>query len=60
MALLCPHSKRVIDYEQVVVTPSCPGVNLAPQQLNEDNEDFNSRRRYHHSSVVQGHYVEEI
>lgn len=54
------HRKRVIDYEQVVVTPSCPGVNLSPTQLNDDNEDFQSRRRYHHSAVVQGRYVEEI
>lgn len=52
--------KRVTDYEQVVVTPSCPGVNVMSAQLNEDNDDFSSRRRYHQSSVVQGHYVDDI
>lgn len=60
MSIESSSRKRVNDYEQVVVTPACPGVNLAPQQLNEENEDFQSRRRYHHSSVVQGHLVEEI
>lgn len=52
--------KRVHDYEQVVVTPSCPNVPLAAAQLNEENEDFASRRRYHQSAVVQGHYVDEV
>lgn len=52
--------KRVHDYEQVVVTPSCPNVPLSAAQLNEENEDFASRRRYHQSAVVQGHYVDEV
>lgn len=52
--------KRVHDYEQVVVTPSCPNVPLASAQLNEENEDFASRRRYHQSAVVQGHYVDDV
>ncbi|XP_053684055.1 solute carrier family 12 member 8 [Sabethes cyaneus] len=52
--------KRVHDYEQVVVTPSCPNVPLAAAQLNEENEDFASRRRYHQSAVVHGHYVDDV
>lgn len=52
--------KRMHDYEQVVVTPSCPNVPLAAAQLNEENEDFASRRRYHQSAVVQGHYVDDV
>ena len=52
--------KRVHDYEQVVVTPSCPNVPLASAQLNEENEDFASRRRYHQSAVVHGHYVDDV
>ena len=47
------------EYEQIVVTPSCPGVDLSPTQLNEENEDFSQRRRYHHSSVVEGHLVDD-
>lgn len=52
--------KRVHDYEQIVVTPSCPGINVSSTQLNDENEDFSSRRRYHQSSIVQGHYVDDI
>ncbi|XP_055688581.1 solute carrier family 12 member 8 [Lutzomyia longipalpis] len=50
--------KRVNEYEQIVVTPSCPGVEVTQAQLNEENDDFSSRRRYHQSSVVQGQYVD--
>lgn len=53
-------SKRMHGYEQIVVTPSCPGVDLSPTQLNEENEDFSQRRRYHHSSVVEGHLVDDM
>lgn len=54
------YRKRVTEYEQIVVTPSCPGVDVRPDQLNEDNQDFSSRRRYHQTSVVQGHYVDDV
>lgn len=43
-----------------MVTPSCPGVDVSQSQLNHENEDFSSRRRYHQSSIVQGHYVDDI
>lgn len=52
--------KRVHGYEHIVVTPSCPGVDLSPTQLNDENEDFSQRRKYHHSSVVEGHLVDDI
>lgn len=52
--------KRVHEYEHVVVTPSCPNMPLTAAQLNEENEDFASRRRYHQSAVVQGHYVDDV
>lgn len=51
-------SKRHYEYEQIVVTPVHPVMDLTPQQLNEDNEDFASRRRYHQSSTVQGQLVQ--
>lgn len=41
-----------------MVTPVCPGVEVQSAQLNEDNEDFASRRRYHQSSTVQGRFVD--
>ncbi|KAK9718978.1 Amino acid permease [Popillia japonica] len=50
--------KRHYEYEQIVVTPVHPVMDLTPQQLNEDNEDFASRRRYHQSSTVQGQLVQ--
>ncbi|XP_037931672.1 solute carrier family 12 member 8-like [Teleopsis dalmanni] len=52
--------KRMHEYEQIVVTPSCPGVDFSPTQLNDENEDFSQRRRYHQSSVVEGHLVDTI
>ncbi|XP_031631200.1 solute carrier family 12 member 8 [Contarinia nasturtii] len=52
--------KRTNEYEQIVVTPSCPGVDLRSDQLNEENEDFSSRRRYHQTSIIQGHYVDDV
>ncbi|CAH0562662.1 unnamed protein product [Brassicogethes aeneus] len=49
--------KRVTDYEQIVVTPVHPGLDVTSSQLNEDNEDFSNRRRYHQSATVHGHMV---
>ncbi|KDR22149.1 solute carrier family 12 member 8 [Zootermopsis nevadensis] len=56
-ALLRLMGKRVQEYEQIVVTPIHPGVEVTSAQLNEENQDFASRRRYHQSSTVQGHFV---
>lgn len=52
--------KRVTDYEQIIVTPVHPGLDVTSDQINEDNEDFSNRRRYHQSAVVQGHVVDNI
>ena len=51
------YRKRVYDYEQIVVTPVHPGLDVMSSQLNEDNEDFSNRRRYHQSATVHGHMV---
>ncbi|KAJ4447119.1 hypothetical protein ANN_09119 [Periplaneta americana] len=56
-ALLRLMGKRVQEYEQIVVTPMHPGVEVTSAQLNEENQDFASRRRYHQSSTVHGHFV---
>ncbi|XP_011309934.1 solute carrier family 12 member 8 [Fopius arisanus] len=49
--------RRVYDYEQIVVTPMHPGVETWSAQLNEENEDFAGRRRYHQTSTVTGQFV---
>lgn len=46
------------DYEQVIVTPHV-NLNLTQTQLNEDNEDFINRRRYHMTQNIRGQ-VEDI
>lgn len=50
--------KRSQEYEQIIVPPEYPGINVTSAQLNEDNEDFASRRRYHQSATVHGHMVQ--
>lgn len=45
------------DYEEIVVTPIHPGVQTSSAQLNEENEDFAGRRRYHQIANVTGQYV---
>lgn len=52
--------KRVHEYEQVIVTPTCPGVDVRSDQMNEENNDFSSRHRYHQSAFVQGRYVDDL
>lgn len=47
------------DYEQVVITPHC-NVDFTRAQLNDENDDFSSRRRYHQTSNITGHYVDDI
>lgn len=49
--------RKVYDYEQIVVTPVHPGVETCSAQLNEENEDFSGRRRYHQTATVTGQYV---
>lgn len=56
--LLRCFGKRVTDYEQIIVTPVHPGLDVSTAQLNEDNEDFSNRRRYHQSATVTGHMVD--
>ncbi|KAK1165816.1 solute carrier family 12 member 8 [Acipenser oxyrinchus oxyrinchus] len=38
--------------EQIVVTPSFATVGMETTQLTEENADFASRDRYHHSSII--------
>lgn len=57
LAILRLMGRKVYDYEQIVVTPVHHGVETWSTQLNEDNEDFAERRRYHQTSTVTGQYV---
>ncbi|XP_076276652.1 solute carrier family 12 member 8-like [Lasioglossum baleicum] len=57
IALLKLMGRKVYDYEQIVVTPVHPGVETCSAQLNEENEDFAGRRRYHQTATVTGQYV---
>jgi solute carrier family 12 (potassium/chloride transporters), member 8 len=45
------------EYEQIVVPPKHPGMEVEAAQQNNENEDFASRSRYHHTSTVQGRLV---
>ncbi|XP_045483871.1 solute carrier family 12 member 8 [Pieris rapae] len=49
--------KRPLEYEQLVVTPVHADVSMEQERLNDDNEDFASRRRYHQSTALQTHLV---
>ncbi|KAG7310717.1 hypothetical protein JYU34_003522 [Plutella xylostella] len=49
--------KRPLEYEQLVVTPVHAAVSVESERLNDDNEDFASRRRYHQSAALQTHLV---
>lgn len=49
--------KRPLEYEQLVVTPVHSDIRVEQERLNDDNEDFASRRRYHQSTAMQSHLV---
>ncbi|PZC80200.1 hypothetical protein B5X24_HaOG215291 [Helicoverpa armigera] len=49
--------KRPLEYEQLVVTPVHGDISVEQERLNDDNEDFASRRRYHQSTALQSHLV---
>ncbi|CAH2304975.1 solute carrier family 12 member 8 [Pelobates cultripes] len=47
--------------ERIVVTPSFASVGMETTQLTEENADFASRGRYHHSSVIStGQFVNQF
>ncbi|XP_064103654.1 solute carrier family 12 member 8-like [Macrobrachium nipponense] len=45
--------QRPAEYDQVIVTPLHPGVEITANQLTEENEDFAARSRYHQSTPGQ-------
>ncbi|XP_063548582.1 solute carrier family 12 member 8 [Cydia strobilella] len=57
IAFLQAIGKRPLEYEQLVVTPVHSDIRVEQERLNDDNEDFASRRRYHQSTNVQSHLV---
>nr|XP_045609919.1 solute carrier family 12 member 8-like [Procambarus clarkii] len=52
MCLTCI-GQQSAEYDQVVVTPLHPGVEVTANQLTEENEDFAARSRYHQSTPGQ-------
>jgi solute carrier family 12 (potassium/chloride transporters), member 8 len=56
MLIFC-FSRPGQEYEQIVVPPKHPGMEVEAAQQNDENEDFASRSRYHHTSTVQGRLV---
>uniref|UniRef100_A0A8C0GLD9 Solute carrier family 12 member 8 n=1 Tax=Chelonoidis abingdonii TaxID=106734 RepID=A0A8C0GLD9_CHEAB len=50
---LPPGERRPSPEEQIVVTPSFATVGMETTQLTEENADFASRDRCHHSSVIR-------
>ncbi|XP_047528989.1 solute carrier family 12 member 8 [Vanessa atalanta] len=57
IAFLQAIGKRPLEYEQLVVTPVHGDIAVEQERLNDDNEDFASRRRYHQSTALQSHLV---
>lgn len=43
---------KVVDYDQIVVAPVLPEMEVKAAQLTEDNSDYSSRKRYHHSKTI--------
>ncbi|XP_042908666.1 solute carrier family 12 member 8 [Parasteatoda tepidariorum] len=44
---------KIINYDQIVVAPILPEMEVKEAQLTEDNADFASRKRYHHSKTIE-------
>lgn len=44
--------KKGLPQDEIVLTPSLPGVGLKTKQLTEENADFASRLRHHQSSFI--------
>lgn len=55
--IACIFRRRIIDYEQIVISSVDPNLDITASQLNEDNLDFPNRRRYHQSATIHGHTV---
>uniref|UniRef100_A0A6Q2YRT8 Solute carrier family 12 member 8 n=1 Tax=Esox lucius TaxID=8010 RepID=A0A6Q2YRT8_ESOLU len=47
------YMSQELHVDQIVVTPSLPGVGMETRQLTEENLDFASRDRYHQSSFIE-------
>uniref|UniRef100_A0A0A9YXX5 Solute carrier family 12 member 8 n=2 Tax=Lygus hesperus TaxID=30085 RepID=A0A0A9YXX5_LYGHE len=51
--------RRSVDYEEIVMPPVLPDVEFSPSQLNEDNEDFSNRQRFHQTASVRALYHDD-
>ncbi|KAF8766994.1 solute carrier family 12 member 8-like [Argiope bruennichi] len=44
---------KIMDYDQIIVAPNIPDLEVKEAQLTEDNVDYASRKRYHHSKTIE-------
>lgn len=46
-------SKRGNEFEEIIVAPLTPGLQVSHSQLTDDNEDFSNRQRFHQTAVIR-------
>ncbi|GBN67688.1 Solute carrier family 12 member 8 [Araneus ventricosus] len=44
---------KIMGYDQIIVAPNIPDLEVKEAQLTEDNVDYASRKRYHHSKTIE-------
>lgn len=52
-AILRLCGKRGTEFEEIVVAPATPGVQMSPSQLTDENEDFSNRQRFHQTATIR-------
>ncbi|KAG8323037.1 hypothetical protein J6590_013031 [Homalodisca vitripennis] len=45
--------RRGVDYEEIVIPPEVPHLNVSSDQINEENEDFAYRQRFHQTASIR-------
>ncbi|XP_054268188.1 solute carrier family 12 member 8 isoform X2 [Macrosteles quadrilineatus] len=53
IALLRICGRKGVDYEEIVIPPEVPNLNLCRDQINEENEDFAYRQRFHQTASIR-------
>lgn len=47
------------DYEEIVIPPEVPNLDLSSDMINEENEDFAYRQRFHQTATIQTMGIEQ-
>lgn len=45
--------RRGVDYEEIVIPPGVPNLNISSNQVNDENQDFAYRQRFHQTASIQ-------